>query len=83
MVGRSAGSVPSAAGSYSERSVLGRPMSNRSWIHIWSRREHPRRIVSLLVGLVTTEHSPMYVAARTALPKLIWGICLRGASVIL
>jgi hypothetical protein len=34
--------VPSAAASYSERSVLGRPMSNRSWIHIWSRRGNPR-----------------------------------------
>jgi hypothetical protein len=47
--------VPSAAASYSERSVLGRPMSNRSWIHIWSRRGHPRRIASLLAGLVTAD----------------------------
>jgi hypothetical protein len=59
MVGRSAGSVPSAAYSYFERSVLGRPMSNRSWIHIWSRRGHPRRIASLLAGLVAAEHSPL------------------------
>jgi hypothetical protein len=58
-------------------------MSNRSWIHISSRRGHPRRITSLLVGLVTTEHSPFYVAARTALPQLIWGIYSRGASLIL
>jgi hypothetical protein len=59
-------------------------MSNSSWIHIWSRRGHPRRIASLLVGLVTAEHSPLYVAARTtALPQLIWGICSRGASAIL
>jgi hypothetical protein len=57
MVERSAGSVPSAAASYSERSVLGRPMSNRAWIHIRSRRGH-RRIASLLVGLVTAEHNP-------------------------
>jgi hypothetical protein len=42
-----------------ERSVLGQPMSNRSWIHIWSRRGHARRIASLLVGLVTAEHSPL------------------------
>jgi hypothetical protein len=83
MVGRFAGSVPSVAGSYFERSVLGRPMPNRSWIHIWSRRGHPRRIASLLVGLVTAEHSPLYVAARTALPQLIWGICSRGALAIL
>jgi hypothetical protein len=59
MVGRSTGSVPSATASYSDRSVLGRPMSNRSWIYIWSRRGHPRRIASLLAGLVTTEHNPM------------------------
>jgi hypothetical protein len=59
MVGRSAGSVPSAAASYSERSVLGQLMLNRSWIHIWSRRGHPKRIASLLIGLVTVEHSPL------------------------
>jgi hypothetical protein len=47
-------------------------MSNRSWIHIWSRRGNPRRIASLFVGLVTAEHSPLYVAARTTLPQLIW-----------
>jgi hypothetical protein len=58
-------------------------MSIRSWIHICSRRGHPRRIASLLVGLVTGEHSPLQVAARTALPQLIWGICSRGASAIL
>jgi hypothetical protein len=46
-------------------------------------RGHPRRITSLLVGLVTAEHSPLYVAARTVLPQLIWGICSRVASVIL
>jgi hypothetical protein len=62
---------PSAADSYSERSVLGQPTSNCSWIHIWSRRGHPMRIVSLLVGLVAAEHSPLYIAARTALPQLI------------
>jgi hypothetical protein len=44
MVGRSAGSVPSASGSYSERSALDRLMSNHSWIHIYSRRGHPKRI---------------------------------------
>jgi hypothetical protein len=59
MVGRSAGSVPSGSGSYSERSALGRPMSNRSWIYICSRGGHPRRIASLLAGLVTAEHSPL------------------------
>jgi hypothetical protein len=59
MVGRSAGLVSSAAYSYSERSVMGRPMSNRSWIHIWSRTGHPRRIVSLLAGLVTVGHNPL------------------------
>jgi hypothetical protein len=59
MVGRSTGSVLSAAASYSERSVLGRPMSNHLWIHIWSGRGHPRRITSLLIGLVTAEHSPL------------------------
>jgi hypothetical protein len=46
-------------------------MSNRSWIHIWSRRGHPRRIASLLVVLVTTEHSPLYVVAKIVLPQLI------------
>jgi hypothetical protein len=51
--------VPSASGSYSERSALGRPMSNRSWIHIYSRRGHPRKIASLLAGLVTAEHNPL------------------------
>jgi hypothetical protein len=59
MVGRSAGSVLSAGGSYFERSVLGRLMSNRSCIHICSRRGHPRRIASILVGLVTAEHNPL------------------------
>jgi hypothetical protein len=59
MVGRSAGSVPSGSGSSSERSNLGRLMSNRSWIHICSRRGHPRRIPSLLAGLVTAEHIPL------------------------
>jgi hypothetical protein len=83
MVGRSAGSVPSAAASYSKRSVLGRLMSNRLWIHIWTRRGHPKRIASLLVGLVTTEHNPLYIAARTTLSQLIWGIYSRGASAIL
>jgi hypothetical protein len=34
-------------------------MFNHSWIHICSRRGHPRRIASLLVGLITTEHSPL------------------------
>jgi hypothetical protein len=58
-------------------------MSNRSWIHIWSKRGHPRRIASLLIGLVTAEHNTLYVATRTALLQLIWGICSRGASVIL
>jgi hypothetical protein len=57
-------------------------MSNRSWIHIWSRRGHHRRIASLLVGLVTAEHSPLYKVAGTALPQLIWGICSRGASAV-
>jgi hypothetical protein len=33
-------------------------MSNHSWIHICSRRGHPRRIPSLLAGLDTAEHSP-------------------------
>jgi hypothetical protein len=33
-------------------------MLNRSWIHIYSRRGHPRRITSLLVDLVTAEHNP-------------------------
>jgi hypothetical protein len=58
-------------------------MSNRSWIHIWSRRGHPRRIASLLVSFVTAEHSPLYVAARTVLPQVIWGIRSRGASAVL
>jgi hypothetical protein len=49
-------------------------MSNRSWINIWSRRGHPKRIASLLVGLVTVENNPLYVAARTVLPQQIWGI---------
>jgi hypothetical protein len=50
--------VPSGSGWYSERSALGRPMSNRSWIHICSRRGYPRRTPSLLAGLDTTEHNP-------------------------
>jgi hypothetical protein len=58
-------------------------MSKRSWIHICSKRGNPRRIASLLTGLVTTEHIPLYIATRTALPQLIWGICSRGASAIL
>jgi hypothetical protein len=78
MVSRSAGSVPSAVSSYSKRSVLGRPMFNYSWIHIWSRRGHPRRIASLLVGLVTAEHIPLYVAARTTLPPADLGHLLKG-----
>jgi hypothetical protein len=48
-----------ADGLYSERSILGRPMSNHSWIHICSRRWHPRRTAYLLVGLVTAEHNPL------------------------
>jgi hypothetical protein len=51
--------VPSGTGRYSERSALGRPISNHSWIHIYNRRGHPRRIPSLLVGLDTAEHSPL------------------------
>jgi hypothetical protein len=34
-------------------------MSNRSWIHIFNGRAHPRRIPSLLAGLDTAEHSPL------------------------
>jgi hypothetical protein len=58
-------------------------MSNRSWIHIWSRRGHHRRIASLLIGLITAKHNPLYVAARTALPQLVCGIYSRGALAIL
>jgi hypothetical protein len=59
MVGRSAESVSSGSGWYSERSALGRLMLNRSWIHICSRRGHPRRIPSLLPDLDTAEHRPL------------------------
>jgi hypothetical protein len=73
--------VLSSSARYGDRSTDGRPTGSHSQLHRCSRSGHPRRIGWVPI-LVHPAHRPLYIAAKTAAPQLIWGISSTIASAI-